>query len=279
VAVYRRTSRRRSVLILLILTSITLITVDARGNNGGVTRTVRDSARDAMAPVQEAVDDILSPVADWFDGVTESADLKQENRVLRDQLAEARGEAARSRGARREIRELRRLAELPYAPDLPGVTAQVIAGSPGNFESTIAVDKGTDAGIRVGMPVVTGDGLVGRVVEASGRRATVLLLTDPGSGVSVRLENSGGTGVANGRAGSDLLRLQFVNPRFKVKSGELVFTANSTVYPSDIPVGSVVSVKKAPGALQQTILLQPLADIGRASVVKVLDTTPGEQGG
>jgi rod shape-determining protein MreC len=101
VAVYRRTSRRRSVLILLILTSITLITVDARGNNGGVTRTVRDSARDAMAPVQEAVDDILSPVADWFDGVTEGADLKQENRVLRRQLAEARGEAAQSRSARR----------------------------------------------------------------------------------------------------------------------------------------------------------------------------------
>jgi rod shape-determining protein MreC len=279
VAVYRRTSRRRSVLILLVLTSITLITVDARGNNGGVTRTVRDAARDAMAPVQEAVDDILSPVADWFDGVTQSADLKDENRVLREQLAEARGEAARSRGARREIRELRRLADLPYAPDLPGVDAQVIAGSPGNFESTIAVDKGSDAGIQTGMPVVTGDGLVGRVVQASRKRATVLLLTDPGSGVAVRLENSGGTGVASGRAGSDLLRLDFVKPEFKVKPGELVFTAASSRYPADIPVGRVVSVKRAPGAIEQTILLQPLADIGRASAVKVLKTTPGGQGG
>lgn len=266
-------------LILLILTSITLITVDARGNNGGVTRTVRDQARDAIAPVQEAVDDILSPVADWFDGVTQSADLKQENRVLRRQLAEARGEAALSRGARRQIRELRRLAELPYAPDAPGVTAQVIAGSPGNFESTIAVDKGSDAGIATGMPVVTGDGLVGRVVQASGKRATVLLLTDPGSGVFVRLEHSGGTGVASGRAGSDLLRLDFVKPEFKVKPGELVFTAADSRYPADIPVGRVVSVKKAPGAIEQTILLQPLADIGRASVVKVLQTTPGGSGG
>ena len=278
-AVYRRTSRRRSVLVLLVLTSITLITVDARGNNGGVTRTVRDSARDAMAPVQEAVDDILSPVADWFDGVTQSADLKQENRVLRKQLAQVRGEAAQSRGARREIRELRRLAKLPYAIDLPGVDAQVIAGSPGNFESTIAVDKGSDAGIMTGMPVVTGDGLVGRVVQASGKRATVLLLTDPGSGVWVRLEDSGGTGVANGRAGSDLLRLDFVNPDFKVKPGELVFTTADSRYPSDIPVGRVVSVKKAPGAIEQTILLRPLAEIGRASVVKVLKTTPGGSGG
>ena len=112
-----------------------------------------------------------------------------------------------------------------------------------------------------------------------GKRATVLLLTDPDSGVAVRLENSGGTGLANGRAGSDLLRLDFVDPDFKVKSGELVFTAQSSRYPSDIPVGRVVSVKKAPGAIEQTILLQPLADIGRASVVKVLQTAPGGQGG
>jgi rod shape-determining protein MreC len=270
VAVYRRSSRRRSVLILLVLTSITLITLDARGNGGGVTRTVRDSARDAMAPVQSAVDDVLSPVADWFDGVTQSSDLKQENRVLRRELSQVRGEAAQSRGALRENRELRALAKLPYAPSIPGVDAQVVAGAPGNFESTIGIDKGGNAGIATGMPVVAGDGLVGRVVQASGRRATVLLLTDPSSGVAVRLEKSGGQGVANGSAGSSLLRLDFVKPEFKVKRGELVFTAASTRYPSNIPVGRVVSVKRAPGAIQQTILLQPLVDVGRSSFVRVL---------
>ncbi|MGZ4756724.1 MAG: rod shape-determining protein MreC [Acidimicrobiia bacterium] len=266
-------------LILLVLTSITLITVDVRGNGSGVTRTARDSARDAMAPVQSAVDDILSPVADWFDGVTQGGDLKAENRVLRRQLAQARGEAAQSRGVRRENRELRRLAKLTYAPDIPGVDAQVIAGSPGNFESTIAVDKGSDAGIAAGMPVVTGDGLVGRVVQASRRRATVLLLTDPNSGVAVRLEKSGGTGVASGRAGSDLLGLDFVKPDFKVVPGEMVFTADSSRYPASIPVGTVVSVKKSPGAIEQTILLRPVAAIGRSSFVRVLEWTGAGQGG
>ncbi len=218
-AVYRRTSRRRSVLILLVLTAMTLITVDARGNNGGVTRTVRDSAQDAMAPVQEGVDDILSPVADWFDGVTQSADLKQENRVLRKQLADARGQAAQSSAMRRENEELKRINDLQSTSDIPGVTAQVIAGTPGNFESTITIDKGSDSGITTDMPVVTGDGLVGRVVQASGKRATVLLLTDPDSSVSVRLEKSGGTGLANGRAGSDLLRVDFVEPALQGEAG------------------------------------------------------------
>jgi rod shape-determining protein MreC len=269
-AVYRRTSRRRSVLILLVLTSITLITIDARSNGGGVTRTVRDAARDTMAPVQSAVDDVLSPVADWFDGVAQSGNLKDENRTLRRELAQARGEAAQSRAVRRENQELRKLAQLPLTQNLPGVNAQVIAGSPGNFESTVTLDRGSDVGIATGMPVVTGDGLVGRVVQASGKRATVLLLTDPSSGVAVRLEKSGGTGVASGRAGSNLLGLDFVNPTFKVTKNELVSTADSSRYPPNIPVGRVASVKTSPGAIEQTILVQPLADIARSSVVRVL---------
>ena len=269
-AVYRRTSRRRSVLILLVLTSITLITIDARSNGGGVTRTVRDAARDTMAPVQSAVDDVLSPVADWFDGVAQSGNLKDENRTLRRELAQARGEAAQSRAVRRENEELRKLAQLPLTQAIPGVNAQVIAGSPGNFESTVTLDRGGDAGIATGMPVVTGDGLVGRVVQASRKRATVLLLTDPNSGVAVRLEKSGGTGVASGRAGSNLLGLDFVNPSFKVTKNELVSTADSSRYPANIPVGRVASVKTSPGAIEQTILVQPLADIARSSVVRVL---------
>jgi rod shape-determining protein MreC len=266
------------VLILLVLTSITLITVDARGNGGGVTRTVRDSARDAMAPVQSAVDDVLSPVADWFDGVAQSGDLKDENRKLRQELAQARGQNAVSAGVRRENRELRKLADLPITEDIPGVTAQVVAGSPGNFESTIALDRGSDAGILTGMPVVTGDGLIGRVVQASRKRSTVLLLTDPKSGVAVRFEKSGGKVLANGRAGSNLLQLGSVDPDFKVKHNELVFTAADSRFPPNIPVGKVVSVKSAPGALGQTVLVQPLAEIGRASVVRVLKFQEGDPG-
>src|SRR4051812_33474615 len=201
-----------------------------------------------MAPVQEGVDDILSPVADWFDGVTQSADLKEENRVLRKQLADARGQAAQSSAVRRENEELRRINDLESVADIPGVTAQVIAGTPGNFESTITIDKGSDAGITTDMPVVTGDGLVGRIVQASGKRATVLLLTDPDSGVAVRLETSGGSGVANGRAGSNLLRVDFVKPSYQVKQDELVSTAAGR-YPPDIPVGTVVAVRKSPGAI------------------------------
>ena len=272
-AVYRRTHRRRSVLVLLVLTSITLITLDTRDNGGGVTSRVRDRAQDLMAPVQNAVDDVLAPVADWFDGITRRGELKRENVELRRALAKARGDAATSKGALLENEQLRALAKLPFVLALRGIDAQVVAGSPGNFESTVGIDKGRDVGVARGMPVVAGDGLVGRVTDASGRRATVLLLTDPKSGVSVRLEHSGALGVANGRSGSDLLRLTFVKSEVAVKRGELVFTSGleNGVYPANIPVGKVVSVKKEPGALEQTIMVKPLVDVGRLSFVRVLE--------
>jgi rod shape-determining protein MreC len=280
VAVYRRASRRRSVLILLVLTSITLITLDARGNNGGVTSTMRDAARDSMAPVQSAVDDVLSPVNDWIDGVSRSSQIKEQNRVLRRELAEARGQAAESQGALRENKELRALQHLPWAPGLAGITAQVVGGSPGNFESTIALDKGTADGVMNAMPVVAGGGLVGRVVHASQKRATVLLLTDPTSGVSVRLGNTGDRGVVNGRAGSNLLGLA-VAPDVTVKRNDLVVTSGleGSVFPANIPVGHVVSVKKEPGAIEQTILVRPLVDVGRASFVRALEWPARGSGG
>jgi rod shape-determining protein MreC len=260
------------VLILLVLTSITLITLDARGNGSGVTRTVRDAARDSMAPVQSAVDDALEPIDDWIDGVTRSADIKQENRVLRRELAQARGDAATARTALRENEQLRKIAKLDVARNLDGVTAQVVAASPGNFEKTIALDKGTDDGVMEGQPVVAGDGLVGRVVEASRRRATVRLLTDPQSGVSVRLEGSNALALANGRSGSELLRLDVFDRDVKVKRGDIVSTSGIDIstYPANIPVARVESVRRTPGALDRTILLRPLVDIGRASFVRAL---------
>lgn len=283
-AVYRRTSRRRSVLILLVLTSITLITLDTRANGGGVTGSVRDAVRDAVAPAQDAVDDALSPVADWFDGVTSSGDLKRENARLRRELEAARGRANAARAAIAQNRELTELEDLTFVEGLDSVVAQITAASPGNFEETVGLNRGTDAGIVAGNPVVAGDGLVGRVASASGQRATVLMLTDPRSGVSVRLEGSGAAGVVNGRAGRDLLALEFLQPEnVEVKKGEMVFTSGlePSRFPPGIPVGKVVSVRRTPGALTQRIMVRPLADVGRLSFVRVLDwpAGPAEPGG
>lgn len=270
--VYRRGNRRRSVLVLLVVTSVTLITLDERGQGNGVIGSARDSARDVLAPVQSAVDNVFSPVGDWFDGVTRAGSLKSENARLRRRLEEEKGRATTAKGALRENAELKALAQLPFVSGLPSVTADVVAGSPGNFELTAEISKGTSSGVATGMPVVAGEGLVGSVNDASRRRATVLLLTDPTSGVGVRLEKSNVAGVAKGQTGSHLLRLDFIDADVPVAKGETVFTAGlqGAVFPPGIPVAKVVKVEKKPGDLTQSLLLQPLVDVSRIEFVKVL---------
>ena len=259
-------------LVLLVLTAVTLITLDQRGAGGGLISGARDGARDAIAPVQTAVDDAFRPIGDWWSGVSDSAGLKSENSRLRKQLADARSRALAAGPARRENEQLKQLTQLPFVGGIPTVATQIVSASPGNFVSSVELNKGTDAGIAVGNPVVAGQGLVGRITSASKQRSTVLLLTDPASEVGVRLE-TGEPGVAKGRAGNNLLTLDFVSPDVEdVRKGGVVTTAGlqNALFPAGLPVASVVSVEKTAGDLDQKITLRPLVNVGRLEFLDVL---------
>src|SRR5215218_2054935 len=125
-AVYRRESRRRPIIALIVVTCLALITLDNSGN--GVIGTVRHTARDAIAPVQGLVDDAFNPVANVFDGVTKV-----------DGLQEDKGKLSRERGVGEEYSQLARLLDIPDVEDVTGVVARVIGGPVGNFERTLTL--------------------------------------------------------------------------------------------------------------------------------------------
>jgi rod shape-determining protein MreC len=264
--------RRRTVLILLVLISITLITIDSRGGNRGIGASIRNGARDILAPVQDAVDSAVSPISDWWDGVTKSGEIKATNRRLRRELQTARGRLDTARAALRENRELKALADLAFAPDLAGVDAQVVLGSPGNFEDTVGLDKGTDDGIAVDQPVVSGRGLLGRIARASGQRSTVLLLSDRDSGVNVRDARTGVLGVINGRPDSELQTLGNIEAAAEIQKGDLLVTVGSPdgPYAPGIPVARVVSVQQRAGDLFKRVSVRLLADPATTNFVRVL---------
>ena len=244
-----RPNRRRTILILLVLASITLITLDTRGGDNGIGGRVRNTARDVFAPVQDGVDSVTQPIEDWWDGVTRSGDIKAENRKLRRELQRARGQADAARATLRDNRELRRLANLTFVGDLKGVNAQIILGSPGNFEATVALDKGTDDGVVVDQPVVSGRGLLGRIARASGKRSTVLLLTDRDSGVDVRDTRTNQRGIINGRPDATLQQLDNLYGPGDIKAGDILVTAGTAggPFPPDIPVGQRGLREPTPG--------------------------------
>lgn len=273
-ALSRRNGRSRATLLFLVLTSITVITLDFRGEGGGVIDSVRDVATDALAPVRDGADSVLSPVGNAFSGITGYDDLEDENARLRDLLAEERGVSLRNEDAESELRELLELNGLDWVGDIPQIAARVVSAPVSNFEQTIKLDKGSRDGVRVDDPVVTGDGLVGRVVDVSSRRSVVRLLTDPGSSVGVRTVRSVEAGIASGEGPDELLSVGFIEINADVRRGELAVTSGleggSNLYPSNIPVGRVTEVEPVEGALEQRVKLRPLADLENLRFVKVL---------
>lgn len=279
-AVYRRESRRRPIIALIVITCLVLITLDTNGN--GVIASVRHTARDAIAPVQDLVDSAFDPVADVFDGVTKVDGLERDNAELRARVARLEGKLSRERGVGEEYSQLVRLLDIPDIEDVTGVVARVISGPTGNFERSVTLNKGTSQGIVIGMPIVAGDGLVGKVTDASRTRATVTLIDSPGLGVGVRTEKSREKAVTQGRSGDRLMRLGFIeNPRADIQEGELLFTAgvDGAAYPPDVPVARVVKIDRTRGELDPDIFAEPLVDLDKLVFVKALRWQSRQAGG
>lgn len=275
-AVYPRSARPRFTLLLLVLTSVTLLTLDYRGQGAGLIDTVKDGARDAFAPVQATSDRVFAPVGDFVGGILHYGDLRAENDSLRRENDEMRGELLRADDVERERRALLDRFALDSLADVPRVDARVVTASPSNFALTVEIDRGTGAGVGKGMPVVTGGGLVGRVTDVSRRRATVLLITEKASSVGVRLSSSGDVGVATGQGFRAPLSVDLIDPATLVDSGEIVVTSGlqQSVFPPGIPVGKVRAAGSEPGDLQKTVTVDPVVDLRRLSFVTVLQWSP-----
>ncbi len=269
---YRRDTRGRWTLLIIIVVSLLLITLDANGNSA-VTQ-VRNTAHNVIAPVQSLVNSAFHPLQNVADGITHYGSVKSQNEQLQREIADLRGQLRVDKNAGSEVTQLEKLLDLPTVEDATGIVAEVTGSGPGNFERTVTLNKGTGQGIRVGYPVVTGDGLVGSVTQASDSQSTVTLIDNPTIGIGVRLEASGATAITQAHAGERDLTLGFLSdPTVKATRGELVITAagvpKATV-PANLPVGTVASYSKTLTDLNPTIVIAPVVNLDDLYYVKVL---------
>jgi rod shape-determining protein MreC len=277
VALSRRTGRSRFTLVLLILTSLTVLTLDFRGSSA--IQSIRNGASTAFSPVRDAAARVFSPASNAWNGLFHYGDLEKENERLRAQLDEANGAAAQNADAKRLYDALADLEKITQFTALPSVTGQVIAGPLTNFEHTIEIDRGTAQGVKVGMPVVTGAGLVGRIVEVHSNRSVIRLLSDPDIVVGVRLVSNGETALLHGQGdGQPLLIDAGIEPNITVAPNETITTSGEdrAVFPAGVPVGTVTNVQLSADRLNQLLTVTPLADLTRLTFVKVLLWEPPE---
>jgi rod shape-determining protein MreC len=241
VVLLQRGGRSRFVLALLLLTAVTLATLDARGF--GPVASTRTVALTVLSPFRTAADWATSPVRSTWNGVWGYRDLEEENAQLRAELDELRGSEFREATAHQVLEQIMTQSDLTFAGDVPQVLARVVAGRTNNFEETVTIDKGSSDGIRVGMAAVTGAGLVGRVDRVTENRAVIQLVTDPRMRVGALLVSTGDQGLVDGRGRGRAPEL-VVTGRAQLIEGDRLQTSGLTtsLYPPDIPIGRVGAV-------------------------------------
>ncbi|HET9076042.1 MAG TPA: rod shape-determining protein MreC [Acidimicrobiales bacterium] len=277
-AVYRRSSRTRNVLAVLVLAALTLITIDARSNGSGALTSVRGAVSDAFSPLQRATHAALAPIGNFLTGAIDYGSLRAENQKLRQEVAGLQSQAVSSSAAEQQYKQLLQEMNLPFVGSIPTVAVQIIDQGFSNFDNSLTINKGTASGIAAGQPVVAAGGLVGTVLAATSHTATVRLLTDPSFAVGVGLQG-GNVASASGQGRFEPMRVTIDSTKLPapvMKVGDTVVTTGLSLekFPKGIPVGKVSKVSTPPGAAEPTIELAPLVNPTRLSYLQVLLWSP-----
>lgn len=273
-------NRRRSTLILLILTSITLLTLDYQGFRP--LAAVGSAVRGIVSPVADGADGLTSPFTNAWKSFTDFDDLEAENAALRDQLAEIRGSAIESTAAEETLRSLLDEIDIDWVGGAETLVGQVIE-RPGNFQSySVEIDRGENDGLRVGMPVVTSAGLVGRVAEVGDSYAEVRLLHQDGFKLGIRVIGTGDVALARGQGfGNDLevTLAEGASENTDIEVGAPVVTSGiqGSSYPPDLVVGVISEIEFDSASLELKASISPIAELESLRFVTViLWTVDGE---
>ena len=180
------TPGRRRAIVLLLLTSALLLTLDLRG--AAIFDTARAGFRRALEPFETAADVVTKPIRNAWHGIMDYDDLAQENQELREQIDAQVSDQIAGRAFIQAYQDLLALNELPALSDYATVTAAVEGQSPGNLDQVIEINKGRNDNIEVGMAVISSAGLIGKVTApVLPDRAYVMLITDPQYVVQVKI--------------------------------------------------------------------------------------------
>lgn len=272
--------RPRATLLALVLASVTLVTVSYKSQGSGISVGFQRALRSFTNPIRSTTNSVIHPIENVVSGAFNYSALENQNIKLKDEIATLKNQGVLASQYKREAESLTRLANIPFAQGLSSVTAVVDNYSPSNTQMTVDLDKGSSQGIKVGQPVVSSLGLVGRVVFVSSSSSTVLLISDPSSSVGVQFGSSGSVALAVGSGSYNVLRAELIDPGTPLVLGEPMFTSGlqGGIYPANIPVGIVSKFSTPLGALQENVTLAPMASLSHLQYVKVLDWLPAGGG-
>lgn len=228
------------------------------------------------------VTNTLINVQDWFssrfvalqDILTAPRDittLRQQNSELEDEVANLQAQVIQLQQQVGETQLLAALVDFSRArPENTYKAAAVIGRDPSPFLHYVIINRGSNDGILRGMPVVTDQGLVGRVDAVIADAARIQLITDSVSRVNVRLQNAEEEASLIGSVTGDVT-LELIPQDANIETGDLVLTSGlGGGYPPDLIIGQIVNIRSRDFDLFQRATVQPVVDFNRLQIVLVI---------
>ena len=268
-------NRSRLLVIILIVTSLFLITLDLRGVS--VTKSSRSATQSFLAPIQRGVSDVFSPVGSFFSDIKNFSKTKSQLVELKAANARLKTQLVFNEDIKGQLAKLKGVLNLAGRGGYKVVAARVIGrGSASTFSQTITIDAGSSDGIQKDMTVMSDVGIVGIVKSVSASSAIVLLMSDPTFRIGVRIAGTQSVGVLFGQ-GSSRYQLELLDTSGTIKDKDILVSLgseNDRPFVPGLPVGYVVGVDKTTGTLTQNATVKGYSNLNGLGVVSIIIESP-----
>ncbi|CAN2241161.1 rod shape-determining protein MreC [Candidatus Planktophila dulcis] len=268
---YGGDNRGRLLIIVLLVTSLFLITLDLRGVQ--VIDGLRTGTQTALTPVQKAGSWLVSPFRNFLSDVTHLGRTRNQMEKLTAENEKLRLTLQNRKTADAQLKQLKGVLNLAGTAGYEVVNAKVISqGSTTSFTQTITIDAGTSSGVRANMTVLSGYGLVGVVKYAYRDSALVQLASDPAFKIGARIAGTQQIGILSGQ-GTRKGVLQLLDNTTQVRKGDALLargSQNGRPFVPGVPIGEVTSVDNSPGAVTQTADVKFYTNFSTLGVVAVV---------
>jgi rod shape-determining protein MreC len=238
---------------------------------GGYFNFVSNDFNDILVTTQSWISSRFLAIQDFLTVPRDVIALRQENAALQNNMARLQAQVVQLQQQVADTQALAALVNFSRSnPESSYTAASVIGRDPSPFLHYIIIDRGSNDGLRRGMPVVTDQGLVGRVDAVIGSAARVQLITDPASVINVRLEKTGREAQLVGTISGDLA-LDLIPQDVVIGPGDVLLTSGlGGGYPTDLIVGQVLTVRKQDSDLFQQATIQSVVDFTQLKIVLII---------
>ena len=257
-----------AVAVTLLIVSLGVLSYSAvRLTETGLLRKI---VLETAAPVEQAINIALTSLHDAWKRYLFLVGLEDENRKLRRESAVLASQLNQYREGYLEGVRLQKLLDIKNGLQHRAVAARVIDREHTSLFKTLLINKGTSEGLRVGLPVLSEQGVVGRIIETSWHASRVLLVIDENSNIDALLQRTRAQGILQG-AGSAGCNLKYISRVEAIQTGDVVLASGiSGVFPKGLLLGTVTGTSRKEGGLFQKIDVAPAVDFARLEEALVL---------